>query len=510
MKKRLLLSLTALVALSASAQQKFEESIEIGTPQTIKMKKQTSEQKSASISGDDSYYYWENNNRYTSELNAYLNDTPPSEGGTGFDSLGLYSYKVKEKTASVPYWQTLIQGIPLQATATLNEIVFLGQGLGTSGSNVQVDVYDKNLSNILSTETVWLSNVYSFKSVTFSTPAVSNDTVLVVFSMPTVADSFTVAYSHNYFNGVDLLQSGTAFQTALPFQGDAAIFAVQPANAAVLGLIRDNFDFFIIPNFSYDVTASFNTSNLTICEGEDVTFTNTGDTSHLYNPVLNYIAWDFLANGNAPAYTIFDYEGTSTNDYQSSQIVTNTYATSGSFTASAGIMTFPWSASSLVIDAQNFTVDVAAKTTTTFTAISAFCSGATAPTLEASSIETIPGTWSPSTIDNTTVGTATYTFTPANGECAANATLDVTVNDCASLEANNAANFTVFPNPANDVVTVSLTNVTEGTIRLLSAEGKVIESKEVSSSVVSFNVKSLNAGVYFIQVGQTIEKLMVK
>ena len=81
---------------------------------------------------------------------------------------------------------------------------------------------------------------------------------------------------------------------------------------------------------------------------------------------------------------------------------------------------------------------------------------------------------------------------------------------CASLEENNAANFTVFPNPANDVVTVSLTNVTEGTIRLLSAEGKVIESKEVSSSVVSFNVKSLNAGVYFIQVGQTIEKLMVK
>jgi hypothetical protein len=88
---------------------------------------------------------------------------------------------------------------------------------------------------------------------------------------------------------------------------------------------------------------------------------------------------------------------------------------------------------------------------------------------------------------------------------------DVEVYLLSSAGINEVAGsvFTVFPNPANDVVSVSLNNVS-GTIRLLSADGKVIESREVSSSVENFNVKSLNAGVYFIQVGQTTQKLMVK
>ena len=77
------------------------------------------------------------------------------------------------------------------------------------------------------------------------------------------------------------------------------------------------------------------------------------------------------------------------------------------------------------------------------------------------------------------------------------------------LEENTTSNFSIFPNPANDVVTVSLSNVS-GTIRLLAADGKVIESREVSSTTENFNVKSLNAGIYFFQVGQTIQKLMVK
>ena len=47
-------------------------------------------------------------------------------------------------------------------------------------------------------------------------------------------------------------------------------------------------------------------------------------------------------------------------------------------------------------------------------------------------------------------------------------------------------------------------------ISLLSTDGKVIESREVSSNTETFNVGSLKAGVYFIQVGQSVKKLMVK
>lgn len=509
MKKRLLLSLTALVALSASAQVKFDEQVELGTPKKMKLKKEAVSQKSASVSGDNSYYYWSNNDRYTSELNAYLNDTPPSQGGTGFDSLALYSYKVKHKTTNGGYWQMLIQGIPTKADLTLNSLRFLGNALNTNGSNVNVSVYEKDLQTVLASKDVAFTTNYNWQTVTFDSPVSSNDTMLVVLTMKTAGDSVAVAYSHNYFNNIDLLQSGTAYQTALPFTGDAAILAVQQNNAGILGLIRDNFDFFIVPKFSYDITANFSASTTSICEGEDVTFTNTGDTSHVYNPILNYIAWDYLANGNAPAYTMYDFEGNSTLDYQEAQMGTYTYTTGGSFTAAASVITWPWSSSTMVTDDQTFTIDVTDKTTPTFTAIADFCANTTAPALASTSNNSIAGTWSPATISNTTIGATVYTFTPTSGQCANNATLSVTVLDCAGINEATENAFTVYPNPANDVVTVSLKGA-NGTISLVAADGKVIETREVSSTTETFNVRSLNAGVYFIQVGQSVQKLMIK
>jgi len=434
--------LTALVALSTTAQVKFDEPLKIGKPERVKLKKETSVQKTANVSGDNSYYYWENNSRYTFELNTYLNDTPPAQGGTGFDTLGLYSYTVKQKVSSGgdTYWQELIQGIPTKANLTLNSLRFLGKALNTNGSNVNVSVYTKDLGTVLGSKDVAFTTNYNWQTVTFDSPVTSNDTMLVVLTMKTAGDSVSVAHSHNYFNGVDLLQSGTAYQTALPFTGDAAILAVSQNNAGILGLIRDNFDFFIVPNFSYDVTANFSASVTSLCEDSDVTFTNAGDTNHVYNPILNWIAWDYLANGNAPVYTMFDYEGNSTLDYQAGQVGTYTYANVGTFTAVASVISWPWSATSMLQDDQTFTI---------------------------------------------------------------------TVDDCANINEVEANVFTVYPNPANDVVNVSLKNA-NGTISLIAADGKVIESREVSSTTETFNVRSLNAGVYFIQVGQSVQKLMVK
>lgn len=440
MKKRLLLSLTALVALSTTAQVKFDEPLTIGKPENVKLKKETSFQKTANVVDDNSYYYWSNNERYTYELNTYLNDTPPSQGGTGFDSLALYSYTTKEKTTSATYWQMLIQGIPTKADLSLNSLRYLGKALNTSGSNVNVSVYTKDLATVLGSKDVTFTTTYGWQTVTFDTPVSSNDTMLVVLTMKTAADSVGVAYSHNYFNGVDLLGSGTAYETDLPFTGDAAILAVEQDNASILGLIRDNFDFFIVPNFSYDVTADFAASTTTLCLDNDVTFTNSGDVNNIKNPILNWIEWDYLANGNAPAYTMFDYEGNSTLDYQDGQAGTFTYATAGTFTAVASVISWPWSAPSMMQDDQTFTI---------------------------------------------------------------------TVQDCANIEELNANVFVVYPNPANGLVNVSLNNV-NGTISLLSADGKVIETREVSSNTETFNVSSLNAGIYFIQVGQSVQKLMVK
>jgi gliding motility-associated-like protein len=64
--------------------------------------------------------------------------------------------------------------------------------------------------------------------------------------------------------------------------------------------------------------------------------------------------------------------------------------------------------------------------TPTFTALSVICSGATAPILPAASLESITGTWSPATVNNTTAGT--YTFTPTIGQCALTTTITEAIN----------------------------------------------------------------------------------
>ena len=77
------------------------------------------------------------------------------------------------------------------------------------------------------------------------------------------------------------------------------------------------------------------------------------------------------------------------------------------------------------------------------------------------------------------------------------------------IDENSLNDFVIYPNPSSDIVNVSLKNP-NGMISLLSTDGKVIESREVSSNTETFNVGSLKAGVYFIQVGQSVKKLMVK
>jgi len=77
------------------------------------------------------------------------------------------------------------------------------------------------------------------------------------------------------------------------------------------------------------------------------------------------------------------------------------------------------------------------------------------------------------------------------------------------IDENSLNDFVIYPNPSSDIVNVSLKNP-NGMISLLSTDGKVIESRKVSSNTETFNVGSLKAGVYFIQVGQSVKKLMIK
>lgn len=69
---------------------------------------------------------------------------------------------------------------------------------------------------------------------------------------------------------------------------------------------------------------------------------------------------------------------------------------------------------------------VSSPTTPNFLPITPICKGDVAPTFILTSPNGITGTWSPSTINNQT--TATYTFTPTAGQCATTQVLNSTIN----------------------------------------------------------------------------------
>jgi gliding motility-associated-like protein len=63
--------------------------------------------------------------------------------------------------------------------------------------------------------------------------------------------------------------------------------------------------------------------------------------------------------------------------------------------------------------------------TPAFDPIPSFCSGTTAPVLPTTSLNGIVGTWSPTTVSNTTSGT--YTFTPNAGQCVTSTPVQITI-----------------------------------------------------------------------------------
>src|SRR4029079_16157860 len=109
--------------------------------------------------------------------------------------------------------------------------------------------------------------------------------------------------------------------------------------------------------------------------------------------------------------------------------ITGTWNPAKISTAAAGTTTYTFTPDASQCATATTTVDVTVTgpVTPTFDPIGNLCIGATAPPLPAASNNGINGTWNPATISTTAAGTTTYTFTPAAGECASPASIDITI-----------------------------------------------------------------------------------
>lgn len=106
--------------------------------------------------------------------------------------------------------------------------------------------------------------------------------------------------------------------------------------------------------------------------------------------------------------------------------ITGTWSPSTVSNTANGTYTFTPAAGQCAINTTQ-SITVSSLITPTFTAVAPICNGSAAPALLTTSNNGISGTWSPSTISNTTSGT--YTFTPVNttGSCNIPTTMNVTV-----------------------------------------------------------------------------------
>ncbi len=83
----------------------------------------------------------------------------------------------------------------------------------------------------------------------------------------------------------------------------------------------------------------------------------------------------------------------------------------------------------------------------------------------------------------------------------------VMVDDTWSVD-ENAASVTLFPNPANDIVTLSGKNL--GTVRIYNALGQKVDEFEANGSELRINTANYESGIYFVKTNETTLRFAVK
>lgn len=71
----------------------------------------------------------------------------------------------------------------------------------------------------------------------------------------------------------------------------------------------------------------------------------------------------------------------------------------------------------------------------------------------------------------------------------------------------------LYPNPAVERITLSTTNensITGKTYAVYAADGRVVSTGTISSNVFNLNISSLHRGIYFIRIGETADKQVLR
>lgn len=103
-------------------------------------------------------------------------------------------------------------------------------------------------------------------------------------------------------------------------------------------------------------------------------------------------------------------------------------------------------------------------------------------------------------------GEYTYAVSAVYEDGESEKTTPVTVNVTLSVNENNEVVFMMYPNPAENHITIESTKDAE--VKIYSVNGQMLSQQNISEGINTIDISNLNAGMYFVSVNGTMVKIV--
>ncbi|HXB40704.1 MAG TPA: T9SS type A sorting domain-containing protein [Bacteroidia bacterium] len=93
----------------------------------------------------------------------------------------------------------------------------------------------------------------------------------------------------------------------------------------------------------------------------------------------------------------------------------------------------------------------------------------------------------------------TYSVAGISGQCANIDSVKIVVNNCSGgLKQNNNSEFSVYPNPAEEIIFINSPG--ESLVKIYDARGAKVKEQKVQLNKTEIDIRDLSKGVYFLQI----------
>ena len=105
-------------------------------------------------------------------------------------------------------------------------------------------------------------------------------------------------------------------------------------------------------------------------------------------------------------------------------------------------------------------------------------------------------------------GQYTYAVSAVYEEGESEKSTPVTVNFTVSVMENNEVVFMMYPNPAENYITIE--SVKDAEVKIYSVNGQMLSQQNINEGINTIDISDLNAGMYFVSVNGTMVKIVKK